>query len=137
MELNQTLNLDLVIADASLQRLVIQGGIAPRLTASPRFTAALEAKAECKVQIATLILPIGGPLALVIGGQLPLGVGFEAGAKASFGDLGIDVFLESSISARFGIDCAAGCQLVSEIGGTPPDGFFKPVLPAIGADVRF
>lgn len=137
MELNQTLNLDLVIADASLQRLVIQGGIAPRLTASPRLTAALEAKAECKVQIATLILPVGGPLALIVGGQVPLGVGFEVGAKASFGDLGIDAFLESSISAEFGIDCATGCRIVADIGGTAPDGFFKPVLPTLGTDVRF
>ena len=137
MELNQTLNLDLVIAGASLQRFVIDGGIAPRITANPRLTAALEAKAECKVHVATLILPIGGPLALIIGGQVPLGVGFEVGAKASFGELGIDAFLESSIAAEFGIDCAAGCQVVADIGGTAPTGFFKPVLPSLGTDTRF
>ena len=137
LELNQTLSLDLVIADASLQRFVIEGGIAPRITANPRLTAALEAKAECKVQIATLILPIGGPLALIVGGQVPLGVGFEVGAKASFGQLGIDAFLESSIAAEFGIDCAAGCRVVADIGGTAPGGFFKPILPSLGTDVRF
>ena len=137
MELDPSLALDLVIEDATLERMVVEGGIAPRISASPRITAALEAKAECKVQVATLILPIGGPLALIVGGQVPLGVGFEAGAKASFGNLGFDAFLTTSVDAAFGIDCAAGCGVVAAVDQQSPDGYFKPVVPDLGSTLRF
>jgi hypothetical protein len=136
-ELDPSLWLELEIDGATLQRFVVEGGIAPTLSASPRITAALEAKAECKIEVATLILPIGGPLALIVGGQVPLGVGFEVGAKASFGQLGFDAFLTTSVDAAFGIDCSAGCGIVAEIENEAPDGFFKPVLPSLGSDVRF
>jgi hypothetical protein len=136
-ELHPALGLDLVIEDATLQRFVVGGEIAPRLTAKPMLTAALEAKAECKVHVATLILPIGGPLSLVIGGQVPLGVGFEIGAKASFGQLGFDTFLGASIGAEFGIDCEGGCEVVADIGGDTPGGYFKPILPNLDTDLRF
>ena len=137
LELDPSLDLDLVIANSTLQRFVVDGSLAPRITANPRLTAALEAKAECKVQLATLILPIGGPLALIVGGQVPLGVGFEIGAKAGFGELGIDAFLQSSVSAEFGIDCAAGCEVVADVAADAPNGFFKPILPTLGTDARF
>jgi hypothetical protein len=137
MELDPSLALDLVVEDATLQRMVVEGGIAPRISASPRITAALEAKAECKVQVATLILPIGGPLALIVGGQVPLGVGFEAGAKASFGNLGFDAFLTTSVDAAFGIDCAGGCGVVAEVDQQSPDGYFKPIVPDLGSTLRF
>jgi hypothetical protein len=136
-ELHPALGLDLVIEDGALQRFVVGGEIAPRLTAKPVLTAALEAKAECKVHVATLILPIGGPLSLVIGGQVPLGVGFEIGAKTSFGQLGFDTFLEASIGAEFGIDCEGGCEVVADIGGDTPQGYFKPILPNLDTDLRF
>jgi hypothetical protein len=46
-ELDPSLWLELEIDGATLQRFVVEGGIAPTLSASPRITAALEAKAEC------------------------------------------------------------------------------------------
>ncbi len=113
------------------------GSITPRITASPRITAALEAKAECKTQVATLIVPLGGPLSLLIGGKVPLGVGFEIGAKASFGQLGYDAFMQADVAARFGIDCAAGCEVVSTITSTAPASYFKPVLPSLTSTTRF
>lgn len=137
MELDPSLTLELVVEDATLERMVVDGGIAPTISASPRITAALEAKAECKVQLATLILPIGGPLALIVGGQVPLGVGFEAGAKASFGNFGFDAFLTTAVDAAFGIDCAAGCGIVAEVDQESPGGYFKPVVPDLGTTLRF
>jgi hypothetical protein len=135
-ELDPDLALDLVVTNRDLQRLVVTGSIAPRVSASPRITAALEAKAECKIQLATLHLPIGGPLALLIGGQVPLGVGFELGAKATIGQLGFDAFVQAAVGASFGIDCGAGCRPVTEITNSTAGSFFKPVVPNLGTDVR-
>ena len=69
-----------------------------------------------------IILPIGGPISLIIGGQIPVGVGIEAGAKATFGQLGFDAFFQASLTAEFGIDCPAECQVVAEMSSTPPAG---------------
>lgn len=137
VELNPSLALDLVITSAALQRLVVRGSIAPRLNANPLVTAALEAKAECKDEIAVVILPIGGPLSLILGGQVPLGVGFEIGTKATFGQLGFDLFLESSIATEFGIECLGTCSVVGTIESGDPDGYFKPVIPEVSSDLRF
>ncbi|HEU4829453.1 MAG TPA: hypothetical protein VFT04_09675 [Gemmatimonadales bacterium] len=137
LELDHTLSLDLVIENAAVERVVVEGGIAPRLSAKPLLTAALEAKAECKDELAVFILPIGGALSTVVGGQVPAGIGFEIGAKASFGQLGFDAFLQAAVSAEFGIDCAGGCRIITDIGGEAPDGYFKPVLPDLNSDVRF
>ncbi|MBA2627794.1 MAG: hypothetical protein H0U85_07260 [Gemmatimonadales bacterium] len=135
-ELHPNLSLDLVVTDGDLQRFVVTGEITPRVTANPRITAALEAKAECKIQLATLILPIGGPLALLIGGQVPLGVGFGIGAKTTIGQLGFDAFVQASVAASFGIDCSTGCRAVTELTNSSAGSFFKPVIPNLGTDVR-
>ena len=135
-DLDPSLSYDIAFANGVFQRAVVTGGIAPRITASPRLTAALDAKAECKIQLATLHLPIGGPVGLIIGGQVPLGVGFEIGAKTTFGQLGYDALMQASIAASFGIDCAAGCEVVTSLTTTTPGSYFKPVFPSL-TDVRF
>jgi hypothetical protein len=116
---------------------VVHGSVAPRIQANPLITAALEAKAECLFTARVIILPIGGPISLIIGGQIPVGVGIEAGAKATFGQLGFDAFMQASLTAEFGIDCPAECHVVAEMSSTPPDGFFKPRLPTFEDDLRF
>ena len=130
-EIDPTLDLDLAFADGDLTRLIVTGSIAPRLTANPTITAAIEGKVECKLQLATLHLPLGGPLALIVGGQVPLGVGFEIGAKTTVAQIGFDLFLQSAIEATFGIDCAGGCRVVTDLAVDAPDGYFKPRLPTL------
>jgi hypothetical protein len=136
-ELNPNLAYDITISDGTFQRAIVTGSITPRITASPRITAALEAKAECKIHVATLNIPVGGPLSLLIGGKVPFGVGFEIGAKASFGQLGYDAFVQADVTTQFGIDCAAGCEVVSTVTSTAPTSFFKPVLPSLTTGTRF
>jgi hypothetical protein len=131
------LTLDLQIVKSALRRLVVHGSVAPRIQANPLITAALEAKAECLFTARVIILPIGGPISLIIGGQIPVGVGIEAGAKATFGQLGFDAFMQASLAAEFGIDCPADCHVVAEMSSTAPDGFFKPRLPTFEEDLRF
>jgi hypothetical protein len=136
-ELNPNLSYDITISDGTFQRALVTGSITPRISASPRITAALEAKAECKVHVATLNIPVGGPLSLLIGGKVPLGVGFEMGAKATFGQLGYDAFMQANVTTQFGIDCAAGCEIVSTVTSAAPTSYFKPVLPSLTTSTRF
>ena len=135
-ELDPNLEYDIVIENSLPSRVVVRGTIAPRVSANPRVTAAVEIKAECKLELATLPLPIGGPLAQFIGGTVPLGVGLELGAKMSYGPLGFDAFLQSSVTAEFGFDCEATCQVITELSSTPPDRQFLFVYPATLADSR-
>ncbi|HEU4828152.1 MAG TPA: hypothetical protein VFT04_03050 [Gemmatimonadales bacterium] len=128
---------DVVIEGSAVRRLVAHGSIAARLSANPLVTAALEAKAECLQTVRLIILPIGGPVALIIGGQIPVGVGFEVGAKATFGQLGFDAFYEASLTTEFGIDCTAQCEVIAEMTTSPPAGFFKPRIPSFADDLRF
>jgi hypothetical protein len=131
------LTYDVVIEGSTVRRLVAHGSVAARLSANPLVTAALEAKAECLHTVRLIILPIGGPVALIIGGQIPVGVGFEVGAKATFGQLGFDAFYEASLTTTFGIDCTAACEVIAEMTATPPAGFFKPKIPSFADDLRF
>lgn len=137
VDIDPQLTFDLVIEQSSIRRLMANGSIEARITANPLVTAALEAKAECLYTIRVIILPIGGPIALIVGGQIPVGVGFEIGAKASFGQLGFDAFYEASMSGVFGIDCTPACEVVADMNATPPEGFFKPRIPSFQDDLRF
>jgi len=137
VEVFPQLTLDLRIARSGLRRMVVHGSVAAQISANPLITAALEAKAECLFTARVIILPIGGPISLIIGGQVPVGVGIEAGAKATFGQLGFDAFYQASLTAEFGIDCTAECVVVADMTATPPEGFFKPRLPTFEDDLRF
>ncbi|MEK6686885.1 MAG: hypothetical protein AABZ01_00335, partial [Gemmatimonadota bacterium] len=134
-DLSPNLTLDLVFTAGSLQRLVVRGDITPRLSSNPRVNAAVEGSVECKLQLRTLILPIGGPVALIIGGQVPLGVGFALEGKVELAGIGYDAFLQSTVTAAFGLDCSGGCQVVGDL-TSDASGFFKPVLPASFNDLR-
>jgi hypothetical protein len=137
VEVFPQLTLDLRIVRSGLRRLVVHGSVAAQISANPLITAALEAKAECLFTARVIILPIGGPISLIIGGQVPVGVGIEAGTKATFGQLGFDAFYEASLTAEFGIDCTAECDVVADMTASPPEGFFKPRLPTFEDDLRF
>lgn len=137
VDVDPQLTLDVVIDGSVVKKLVAHGSVAARLSANPLVTAALEAKAECLHTVRLIILPIGGPVSLIIGGQIPVGVGVEVGAKATFGQLGFDAFYQASLTTEFGIDCTAVCEVVAEMTTTPPEGFFKPKIPTFADDLRF
>ena len=74
-----------------------------------------------------------GPVALIIGGQVPLGVGFALEAKSEVANIGFDAFVEGEVSAAFGFDRAVGW--IGEFDNRT-GGFFKPRLPASLGEVR-
>ncbi len=134
-DLNPSLALDLVVVNGSLQRLVIQGAVSPTLSIDPVVNSAVQGSVECKVVWKTITLPIGGPLSLILGGQVPLGVGFGVEAKTTLGGLGFNLFLQSTVTVALGVDCTAACQVVSDVNQNA-DGFFKPILPNLANDIR-
>lgn len=87
------------------------------------------------MELRKVILPIGGPIALIVGGQIPVGVGVAIEAKAELSGIGYDAFYESTVTARFGIECIGACQAVGTVTGNA-GGFFKPRLPASFNDLR-
>ncbi|HEX6645183.1 MAG TPA: hypothetical protein VF037_10910 [Gemmatimonadales bacterium] len=135
-DLNESLALDLVVEDAGVRRLVVDGTIRPTLTVAPRITAALEGKAECKYKVREFPLPITGVLSAVLGGQVPVGIGFEIGAKSTLGQLGADVTFQSTVAAQLGFDCTAVCEWVQAFGATAPEVTVKPVVPDLGTSTR-
>ncbi len=134
-ELNPSLIVDLVVVDLALQRLVVTGEISPRLTSKLTLNAGVKGSVECKMEVATVIVPIGGPLASFVGGQIPLGVGFGIEAKAEVPGFGYDALFQATVTATFGLDCAGGCHSVGNLDAVS-SGFFKPAVPSLGSDVR-
>ena len=135
-DLNESLALDLVIEDAVVRRFVVDGTIRPMLTVAPRITAALEGKGECKWKVRELPLPITGVLSAVLGGQVPVGIGFEIGAKSTLGQLGADVTFQSVVTSRLGFDCTGACEWVQAFDATAPDITVTPVMPDLGTSTR-
>ena len=135
-DVTPTLSLDLVYSVVNgLQRFVVTGGVVGNLTSSPRLTAAVEGTFECKVQLGTIVLPLGGALSLFIASELPLGVGFAGEAKINLGDIGFDLQLSAGAQITLGIDCTAGCKAVSSASSSS-SGSFEPKFPTLSGDFQ-
>ncbi|MGE0442902.1 MAG: Ig domain-containing protein [Gemmatimonadales bacterium] len=129
VDINPLLHLDIRIAGGGVERLMVTGSLAPTFSSELRFSGGVQGTLDCQWTIRTVILPIGGPIALIVGGQIPVGVGFGVGAKAELGGFGYDAFLRSDVDVAVGLDCAGGCHAVADV-ETSSDGFFKPRLPS-------
>jgi hypothetical protein len=134
-DLDPNLFFDVVLTASTIEKLVVHGDIAPTLSSNLHLNAAVKGEVQCKVELRKIILPIGGPIALVIGGQIPLGVGFALEAKAELAGVGYDAFFQSNVSVAFGLDCAGSCRVVGDLTNDAL-GFFKPILPSSFNDLR-
>lgn len=86
-------------------RLGIEGGVAAELTLEARVTAAVTGAIMCEVTLARLPLPIGGPLAFVVGGSVPLGVGFGIDGTLTVAQFGGVLHAASTLTFAAGIEC--------------------------------
>lgn len=79
--------------------------------------AAFAAKIECKAELVTLSVPVGGPLSLLIGGVIPVGVGFEIGGEVTVAQLKAVTKVGSKARIELGLACADGgsCSMVREL----------------------
>jgi hypothetical protein len=112
------------------------------LRAQPGFTAdaglqalvAFEGKVTCEVELLSIRLPVGGPVALVIGGQLPVGMGVELGGKLTAANIGVSAKASVSTGLGLGLECPIGssCGIV---GTTEPlKTAFTPSVDAPGVE---
>lgn len=83
-----------------------------------KLTAAFEGKIACKRELFNIPLPIGGPLAFLVGGLIPVGVGLEAGGRITVADVGISDKVEVSTTLEAGLSCQFGdCDFIADLGG--------------------
>ncbi|MBW2191852.1 MAG: hypothetical protein JRG93_20145, partial [Deltaproteobacteria bacterium] len=116
-----TIDLDFILnydsSQGGLQKIAVKGSAKAQFKVSPTMTAAFEAKIECKMELLTLTVPIGGPLALIFGGQIPVGAGFAVGGKLTIAQVGAEVSTEASATAEIGVQCPGGsnCTMLNTL----------------------
>ncbi len=101
---NMTLDLNLIIQydsdNEGLQKLALAGLLQTVLQLNPTLDIAFEGKIECTLELVTVTIPVGGPLALILGAQVPFGIGFEIGGKITLAQVGAEVKVESKVTAE-------------------------------------
>lgn len=104
-----------------VERLVLKGETSAKAEFGLGVSAAFEGKFECKAELGTITIPIGGFLAWVAGGQIPYGIGFELGGKLTVANFGIGGKAEVSGPVELGFACVspAGCGFVRSLDLTP------------------
>ncbi|HSH44278.1 MAG TPA: Ig-like domain-containing protein [Longimicrobiales bacterium] len=128
------LTLELKYGDG-LERLVVAGTLSARAEYAPRFTAVFEGTVDCSARLFTFPLPLGGPLAFFVGGQVPVGMGLELSAKITVAEIGYTVAAEATATARSGLACDGACQVVSEF-TSDEDASFELIAPDITTQFR-
>lgn len=130
-----TADLDFILSYDSnlggLQKLSVKGDTKAEFKVSPTLTAAFEGKLGCKIELLTITIPVGGPLAWFFGGQVPLGAGFELSGKFTLAQLGAEVATELVASAEIGMACPGGgeCTMINEF-SSDAKADYKWLLPA-------
>jgi len=136
--LTQDLALDLVITSAGLERLVARGSVGVAYDSTTEISVAFVGTIECEKEIFAIRLPVGGPLSLVIGGVVPIKLGFEAGGQLTLATAKLGLTASASAEAQLGMACPGGqsCEFVRSLTGT---GEVKPnfQVPTIDGEVRF
>jgi hypothetical protein len=135
-DLTPTLQYDF-IHNATRKRLVVQGGLTGSLKVTPTVTAALNGSFECKAEVGTIPIPIGGALGVFFGARVPVGLGFAFEGGITLATLGFDIEMSAGTTLSMGYDCNPGCLngTVFNLTGSV-SGNVKPNLPQISSDFR-
>ncbi len=149
--LERDLSLPIIYDDVTgdLRKLSLKGRVKGVFQITNTLTAQFEAKASCKREMIRITIPIGGPIALIFGGQVPVGIGFEVGGKVTFAGAGFTLKAEAEATTEIGMTCPASspCGMINTFDVTGqttadwvlPDGFnpdaqlrFEPALSGFG-----
>jgi hypothetical protein len=140
IELKPTIALQLAYDRAlgGLQKMGIGGSLQLTIKYEPSIGAAFEGTLACTRKVATWTLPIGGPLAFVIGAQVPVGVGFDLKGKLVVAQAALDAQFVGRASAEAGIDCTGseGCVPYGTATMSTDTFAFRPVFPDVDAQFR-
>jgi hypothetical protein len=131
--LNRNLNFNLVYDSnlGGLQKITVKGVIGAEAKVKLIMVAALNLGFECKAKFATITIPIGGPAALIFGGQVPIGTGFAISGKLTFLQLGTELSAKGNASAEMGLKCPGGlnCTVIQPEPVGSFDADYKFVVP--------
>ena len=111
--------LDVVSSSANgLERLVVHSEPSVTLEIGVKALIAAELKATCEAEVLAIKIPVGGPLSLIVGGVLPVGIGAELGGKFTFVNLGISGKATAKTTGDVGVSCpaSASCGIVADFG---------------------
>ncbi len=106
----------LFTSSRGFERLVVNAEPTFNLAAEPKLVLALDGKISCKFELFLIPIPVGGPVALVLGGVIPVGVGAELAGKLTVADASVAVKTTVRNTIAAGLDCASGCGLVQSFG---------------------
>ncbi len=123
------LSVDLLVRN-QLERLVLNGKPRASVKVSPILNVEFSGKVECKLEAFEYTIPAGGPLALLFGGQVPVGVGLELEGKINLARAGFEATAEVGVDFRLGVECPNGnsCSMVNDFDPTA-DGTVKWIFP--------
>jgi hypothetical protein len=131
LDIDPDLSLALGYANG-LKKYAVVGKITADFGYKPVFKATFEGKVGCEAELLTATVPLGGFLALFVGIQVPLGVGFELDGKLEIAEVGFDVSAHAEATAELGLLCpAAGgsCSVLTSFDIPQPDFGFEFIAP--------
>ncbi len=113
-----------------LQEIKLQARVKGTFTFRNKLSVQLEGKAGCKLKLLEIPVPFPAPLGLVLGGQIPLGIGFELSGKVTLADMGFGVTANSELRMELGMVCPNGenCAFDEDGAVLTATGEAKPVI---------
>ncbi|EIT71800.1 Ig-like domain-containing protein [Hydrocarboniphaga effusa] len=109
--------LDVLYTEArGLERLLVRASPVASVEGGLNIVAAFEGKVECKADLFTFRVPVGGALSMIISGLVPVGVSLEAGGKITVATMGISFKNETRFNGRVGLECNGDCMFVAAAG---------------------
>lgn len=85
-----------------LEKLAVRGAVKAAFSSKVTVTLAVEAKISCQYTIGRIFIPLPGLIGLVVGGNVPFGIGLDVGGKLKLADTGYEVKAEASLQAEYG-----------------------------------
>lgn len=125
--------------DAGQERFeaLVVGNLDASVTLKPRLTESFGAELTCKEpDMVRLIIPINGPLSLLVGGYVPIGGGFKLSGSMTVAQFGFDITLGVNPTVRIGLSCASGACLFPNGLEFNPAASARPILPDITSQFR-
>lgn len=101
-------------ATGGFQKLLLTGEPTVQAAFKPQIKAALGGEISCKVTLTQIPLP-GGPLALVFGAKVPIGVGFKIAGEVSAPLVSFEWEKKYTAAYTVGVQCTVTCGMVAEM----------------------
>ena len=116
-----------------LKRFGVDGKVAAEFKLGATLTAALETKVECKVTVVEIPF-MGGPVSLVLGGYIPVGLGFELGGKIQLAQVGVELNAKTEAQTQFGMQLESGDWKTFATADNKSAADFKLISPTMPTD---